>query len=348
MIIDAHSHVSAPPELYAYKSQLLAGRGYHGKGNPGISDERMEQGLQRHLKAKKEVGTDYDFISPRPFQLMHSEKPASVVHYWVETINDIIGRQCKTHPEVFRGVCGLPQVWGEPVKNCIPELERCVKELGFVGCLINPDPSEGQDNAIPPMGEEYWYPLYEKMVELDVPGLVHSAGCNNPRESYSAHFITEESVATLSLCSSKVFQVFPKLRIIVAHGGGSVPYQVGRWRAYRWGIGQEQPHTDHPFDEDLKKLYFDTVLYTPESLDLLFNLVGTDRCMFGTENPGSGSAKDPKTGKWLDDLKPTIEGIKSLTAQDKKNIFEDTARKVFPRFKETPKAAAAPAKAPAR
>jgi hypothetical protein len=62
-------------------------------------------------------------------------------------------------------------------------------------------------------------------------------------------------------------------------------------------------------------------------------IVGSDRCMFGTENPGTGSYRDSASGKMLDDLKPVIEGISSLKDQDKKNIFEDVAKKVFPRFK---------------
>ena len=71
-----------------------------------------------------------------------------------------------------------------------------------------------------------------------------------------------------------------------------------------------------------------------EGLDLLFRIVGTDRCMFGTENPGTGTYKDPQTGKMLDDLKPEIESISWMTDQDRKNVFEDVARKVFPRFND--------------
>ena len=58
--------------------------------------------------------------------------------------------------------------------------------------------------------------------------------------------------------------------------------------------------------------------------------------MFGTENPGTGTYRWPKTGKMLDDIEaPDIDSISWLTDQDQKNIFEDTAKKVFPRFKET-------------
>lgn len=331
MIIDSHAHVVAPPELYAYRSGLLASRGAHGKGNPGISDERLEASAQECLRTMDSVGTDVQFLSPRPFQGGHSEKPARIVQWWAEACHDVIARQVKAHPDRFAGICQLPQVAGEPVEIALPELERCVNELGFVGCLIDPDPSEGAWN-VPTMGDRYWYPLYEKMCELDVPGLIHSAGCKNERETYSEHFITEETIAVLSIAKSTVFQDFPSLKLIVSHGGGSVPYQIGRWRAARFNQMRTNPGRES-FDESLHRFYFDTVLYNKESLELLFKICGTDRCLFGTEKPGSGSAQDPATGKWLDDLRPVIESIDWLTAEDKRRIFEDNARRVFTRFK---------------
>jgi 4-oxalmesaconate hydratase len=334
MIIDMHGHVSAPPELYAYKALLLSSRGYHGKGSPGISDERMHAAAARHLDLLRNVGTDVQFISPRPFHLMHSEEPDSIVRWWVEANNDIIARNCRAYPDVFFGVCGLPQTPNaSSIPACIEELERCVREYGFVGCLINPDPTEGT-GLMPTLDDEFWYPLYAKMVELDVPGLIHSTSCRNFRESYSAHFITEESIAVLNLTKkeSRVFSDFPSLKIIVSHGGGSVPYQIGRWRAHRFREQESDPRLES-FDDSLRRLYYDTVLYNQESIDFLFRIVGTDRCMFGTENPGSGSSKDPRTGAWLDDLKPVIEGIDWLSAQDRSRVFEDNARAVYPRFK---------------
>src|SRR5207244_5639456 len=148
-------------------------------------------------------------------------------------------------------------------------------------------------------------------------------------DTYSNYFITTETRTIISMISSGTFDAFPNLKIIVAHGGGAVPYQVGRYRAF---FGRHFEATGG-FDVQLKKFYFDTVLYNPEALDLLFKIVGSDRCMFGTENPGTGTYKDPKSGKMLDDLKPVIEGIPSVNDQDKKNVFEDVAKKVFPRFK---------------
>lgn len=330
MIIDAHNHIVAGGELSAYQAGLVNGRGFHGKGRLPVNEESIKRARwqgHKHSEVLEQVGTDMAFISPRPYTMMHSEKPEKIVHWYCEAVNDTLALQVKVEPNRFRAIGGLPQCGGVNPKNTFEELERCVKKLGFVGIMINPDPGEG-DGQTPAMGEEYWYPLYEKMVELDVPGLVHPASCRNPRESFHGHFITEESIAILSLVHSRVFEDFPKLKLIICHGGGSVPYQVGRWRSQLRG-----PNDTENFDERLRKLYFDTALYNTESLELLFKVVGAERCLFGTERPGAGSKTDPRTGKWYDDVRPLIEGISWLTGNQKEQIFHKNAEQVFSRFK---------------
>jgi len=160
-------------------------------------------------------------------------------------------------------------------------------------------------------------------VELDIPAHIHSAGCRSERLTYSLHFINEESIAVVSLLNSTVFTDFPTLKILVSHGGGAIPYQVARFDASALRRGTER------FSERLRKLYFDTVLYSRDALELLFKTVGADRCLFGTERPGVGTVKDPKTGKWLDETRHIIEGFEWLSAAEKKMIFEDNVKKVF-------------------
>lgn len=330
MIIDVHAHVTAPQELYAYKAMILSHRGAHGRGKVNVTDELLKKTLEApvfggksHLGQLEEVGTDLQLISPRPYTMMHSEKPEKLVRWFIEETNNIIGRECELYPNVFRPVAGLPQNMGASLTGSIEELERCVKEMGFVGCLINPDPNEGQSPPPPGLGDEYWYPLYEKMVELDIPGLVHSAGCRSEREPYSLHFLNEENIAIVSLLSSKVFDDFPNLKLIISHGGGAIPYQIGRYRSMwlRRKLGR--------FDEYLRKLYFDTCLYSKEGLELLFKTVGTDRCLFGTERPGIGTSWDPVEERWLDDTKPLIDAIDFLADEDRTRIFEGNAKSIF-------------------
>jgi 4-oxalmesaconate hydratase len=329
MVIDAHAHVTAPDTLYVYKAGLLAHRGGHGRGAVDAKDQDIIDALNKpifggssHLQQLKEAGTDMQIISPRPYQMMHSEKPL-LVQWFTEETNNIIAQEVKLFPKVFRGVCGLPQSPGQPITKVLPYLERCVKEQGFVGCLLNTDPGECSGVETPALGDRYWYPLYEKLVELDIPAHIHSAGCRSERLTYSLHFINEESIAVVSLLNSTVLSDFPTLKIMVSHGGGAIPYQVARFDAGSLRRGTER------FSDKLRKLYFDTVLYSAGALELLFKTVGADRCLFGTERPGIGTVKDPKTGKWLDETRHIIEGFEWLSAAEKKMIFEDNARKVF-------------------
>jgi len=332
MIIDCHAHIVAPETLYAYKGNLIANAGATGYNPPKISDEAVLKATQSNVEIQKKVGTDVQFISPRPFQMMHSQRPAKIVQYFTWATNDLIARSVAAAPDRFRGVGSMPQAPGTEPKDWLKEIDRCINDLGFIGILLNPDPSEGW-NTTPPLGDPYWYPIYEKMCELDIPALVHSSSCCNERESYSGHFITEESIAILSLLSSRVFLDFPQLKLIVGHGGGSVPYQYGRWEAERllpaYSGNQELKES---FRDSMRRLYYDTCLHYKPSLELLFHLVGPDRCLFGTENPGSGSALNKAIGRNWDDIKSTIDEIEFLSTGDRTAILGENAKKLFPRL----------------
>ena len=329
LIIDCHGHVSAPAELWVYKSMLLSHRGEHGRAFPELSDEeilshtnRKEMAPCGHLDMLDRVGTDYQLLSPRPFQMMHSEKPAKLVHWFTEETNNIIARQSQLMPDRFAPVAGLPQIAGEPVEVVLPELERCVSRLGFKGCLLNPDPFENSGVEPPAMGDRYWYPLYEKLCELDVPAHIHSAGSRSARAPYTLNFLLEETMAVYGLLESNVFKDFPNLKIVVSHGGGAIPYHIGRFRSSAARRGFE-------FLDTMRHLYYDTVLYSEEALRLLIKTVGADRCLFGAECPGVGSAVNPDTGRTFDDIRPHSESFDWLSQDEKSAIFEGNARALF-------------------
>ncbi|SDH25246.1 4-oxalmesaconate hydratase [Alteribacillus persepolensis] len=323
MIIDIHGHTVAPPEVYQFQGRLLGSRGNPFDKFPELNDEAINNQLLKHIELLNKVGTDMQFISPRPYLAMHSIKPERVSHLWTEFVNNVIARQVELQPGYFRGVAGLPQHPGADIRDCIPELKRCVEELGFVGVQLNPDPMEGGAPDPPGLGDEYWYPLYEEIEKLDVPILIHSASCCSPRESYTLHFINEESIAIMSLLESDVFEHFPNLKFVVSHTGGAIPFHMGRFRA--WRLRSNKPD----FDESVKQLYFDTVNYSKEALELAFKVIGSDNLLFGTENPGTGSVMNPETGHTFDDLKPVIESIEFLTEEDKMKVFEGNAKKLY-------------------
>lgn len=328
MIIDCHGHVSPPAELWVYKANLLSHLGAHGRRMPEVSDaeilaaaNRKEMGPAGHLDMMDRVGTDLQLLSPRPFQMMHSARPGKLVHWFTEETNNIIARSCQLMPERFVPVAGLPQVAGDPIEVVLPELQRCAK-LGFRGVLLNPDPYENTGTEAPALGDRYWYPLYEALCALDLPMHIHATGSHSERTPYTLHFINEETIAVYGLVMSDVFKDFPTLKVVVSHGGGSIPYQIDRFQssAGRRGID---------FLDGMRHLYYDTVLYSEESLRLLIKTVGADRCLFGSECPGVGSTVDPATGRTRDDIRPLIDGFDWLGAADKQAIFEGNARHVF-------------------
>jgi len=134
-----------------------------------------------------------------------------------------------------------------------------------------------------------------------------------------------------------VMDRFPDLKIIVAHGGGSVPYQVGRWRAERGsfpnfgkgGIEGKLNTSERSFDDDLQRFHFDTCLHAPLAVEYLIKTVTPDCVCFGTERLGSGSPINPSTGRSYDDIKPDIEAMDFLSATDRTKIFEGNARRLF-------------------
>src|SRR5439155_4711552 len=106
----------------------------------------------------------------------------------------------------------------------------------------------------------------------------------------------------------RVFDDFGALKIVVAHGGGAIPYHIGRFMAARYpsrrNLDRASASEANYFENVAKKLHYDTCLYTAEALELLFKVMGANCCMFGTESPGAGSSVNPHTGRAMDDLKP--------------------------------------------
>ena len=121
-----------------------------------------------------------------------------------------------------------------------------------------------------------------------MPAHIHGTTSHSERTPYTLHFINEETIAVYGLVNSNVFRDFPSLKIVVSHGGGAIPYQFGRFQS-----GSMRKPPGERFSDGLKKLYFDTVLYTESAMKLLVEVMGSDNLVFGAECPGVGSAINP-------------------------------------------------------
>jgi 4-oxalmesaconate hydratase len=333
MIIDCHGHyTTAPKALLLYRDAQIAGlknpATTQTKGVVAITDDEIRESLETaQLKFQRERGTDVTIFSPRASGMAHHVGDATTSLYWSQHCNDLIARVCALYPQNFVAVCQLPQSPGVAPENCIGELERCVNELGFIGCNLNPDPSGGHWTA-PPLTDRWWYPLYEKMVELDVPAMVHvSSSCNPNFHATGAHYLNADTTAFMQFLAADLFKDFPTLRFIIPHGGGAVPYHWGRYR----GLAQDMKRP--PLGDLIRhNVFFDTCVYHLAGIELLLKIVPADNILFGSEMVGAVRGIDPETGHYFDDTKRYIDQIASIGAADKRKIFEGNARRVYPRI----------------
>ncbi len=337
LIIDCHGHyTTAPGPHQDFRQQQLAHFADPSQPAPKlarISDDQIRESIEANqLKLLRERGADMTIFSPRASAMAHHEGDAGVSEAWTIACNDLIQRVVELYPETFIGVCQLPQSPGTSLESSIRELDRCVSQLGFVGCNLNPDPSGGHWTS-KPLTDSYWYPLFEKMVELDVPAMIHVSGsCNDNFHATGAHYINADTTAFMQFLQGNLFRDFPELRFIIPHGGGAVPYHWGRYRGLA-DMLKQPPLVEHV----MKNVYFDTCVYHQPGIDLLFEVIDIDNILFGSEMVGAVRGIDPETGYYFDDTKRYLDAL-PLSAEDRYKVFEGNARRVYPRLDASLKA----------
>ncbi len=329
MIIDCHGHYTTAPAAHndwrdAQKAAFKSGQ--PAPAYPKISDDEIRESLeQNQLRLLRERGADMTIFSPRASAMAHHVGDEVVSIAWSQANNDLIQRCAELYPDIFAPVCMLPQNPKADLTGSIAELERCVG-MGFIGCNLNPDPGGGHFTA-PPLTDRFWYPFYEKMVELDVPAMIHVSGsCNPGLHATGAFYIAADTIAFMQLIEGDLFADFPTLRFIIPHGGGAVPYHWGRYRGLADML--KKPSLD---GHVMKNVFFDTCVYHQPGIDLLARVIDVDNILFGSEMVGAVRGIDPETGQYFDDTKRYIDAL-DVPAENKRKIFEGNARRVFPRL----------------
>jgi 4-oxalmesaconate hydratase len=330
LVIDCHGHyTTAPAPHNAWREAQKAAFSSDGQAlpYPAISDDEIRETLEdNQIRLIRERGADITIFSPRASAMAHHVGDEAVSTAWARANNDLIKRCVDLYPETFAGVCMLPQSPRADMRGSIEELERCVTELGFVGCNLNPDPGGGHFTA-PPLTDRYWYPFYEKMVELDVPAMIHVSGsCNPGLHATGAFYIAADTIAFMQLIQGDLFSDFPSLKFIIPHGGGAVPYHWGRYRGLADML--KQPSLDGHL---MNNVFFDTCVYHQPGIDLLAEVIETKNILFGSEMIGAVRGIDPETGHYFDDTKRYIDAL-PITDEQRHAIFEGNARRVFPRL----------------
>ena len=270
MIIDIHGHyTTAPKALEAWRNQQIAGitdpSARPRASDLRISDDELRETIEANQLAQMRArGSDLTIFSPRASFMAHHIGDFAVSSAWAAICNELCFRVSRLFPDHFVPAAMLPQSPGVAPETCIPELETCVREYGAVAVNLNPDPSGGHWTS-PPLTDRHWYPIYEKLVEHDLPAMIHvSTSCNPCFHTTGAHYINADTTAFMQLIQGDLFRDFPTLRFVIPHGGGAAPYHWGRYR----GLAQE---LKKPLLKDhlLNNVFFDTCVYHQPGIDLL-------------------------------------------------------------------------------
>ncbi len=333
MIIDCHGHyTTAPKALENWRNRQIAGiadaSAMPKASELKIGDDELRESIEANqLKLMKQRGSDLTIFSPRASFMAHHIGDFQVSSTWAAICNELCYRVTRLFPQHFIPAAMLPQSPGVAPETCIPELVKCVEQYGNVAINLNPDPSGGHWTS-PALTDRHWYPIYEKMVEYDIPAMVHvSTSCNACFHTTGAHYINADTTAVMQLIQGDLFKDFPTLRFIVPHGGGAAPYHWGRYR----GLAQElkKPLLSEHL---LKNVFFDTCVYHQPGIDLLTKVIPVANVLFASEMIGAVRGIDPETGFNYDDTKRYIEASTQLTLDEKRQIYEGNARRVYPRL----------------
>jgi 4-oxalmesaconate hydratase len=331
MIIDIHGHyTTTPPQHQRFRDGQLARLADPSLPPPAaaaISDDEIRESIEENqLRVLRERGGDLLLFSPKASGMEHHVADPATAVAWARASNELIHRVVELFPDEFVGVCQLPQTTDGNIEAAVAELRRCVDDLGFVGCNLNPDPSGGAWSG-PPMTDESWYPLYEAMVDLDVPAMIHvSSSCNPNFHTLGAHYLNADTSVFMQLLQGDLFGRFPTLRFVIPHGGGAVPYHWGRYHGLATRM-ERPPLADHL----LGNVFFDTCVYHQAGIDLLHRVIGTENLLFASEMLGAVRGTNPETGSGWDDTKRYVERLE-LSDGDRHQLFEGNARRVYPRL----------------
>lgn len=332
MIIDCHGHFTTVPKHFREwrSAQVAAADDVTNAplvADAHVSDDQIREGIEGgQLRLQQERGSDLTLFSPIAGLMSHHLGNERTSLEWASVSNDLVYRVTEMYPDNFVPVAMLPQSPGAPPKNSIPELRRVVEELGFVGVNVNPDPTGGYWTG-KPFTDKEWYPLFEAMCDLDVPGMVHvAASCNPNFHGTGAHYLNADTSVFMQILQSDLFKDFPTLRLVIPHGGGAVPYHWGRYR------GMSLEMMDRPLEGLLDNIYFDTCVYHHPGVELLTKVVPTSNVLFGSEMIGAVRGTDPNTGHYFDDTKRYVDACEALSDDDRFAIYEGNARKVYPRL----------------
>ena len=294
--------------------------GYHASGafetGPlGAYDSYLME-LDERLAVMDETGVDIQAVSPSPFHY-HYWAEADLARALVQKVNDRVAEFQAQKPDRLVAMCTVPLQHPE---LAVTELERCYREHGMRGVEISTN-VEGAELTRARLDK-----FFTRVEELDMLIFLHPLGTSEGSRMRDHYFTNlmghplESALAVGHLVFDGYLEQYPGLKICVAHGGGYIPSYWGRFdHPYptRADVHGSLPHPPSPY---VKKLYFDTVIFSEMQLRHLIEAWGADHILMGTDYPYDMSEPDP-VGQ--------IDSVERLSTPDKALVWGGNAQRLL-------------------
>jgi len=287
-IVDFHNHYYPPEYVTALERAESAVKvTYDADGNPCVhypGDYNILVPGHRDIEFRQRVLDEHGvatqvltFTTPG----VHVEAPGVAVAM-ARQINDAFARVVAERRGRFTALATLPL--NDPAAS-VAELERAMTDLGLPGAMVFSNVNHVA------LADERFHPLWKKADDLGAVIYIHPtdpAGVEAMLDYWLmplVGFLMDTTLAASTLVFSGVVQRHPRIRWVLTHMGGAIPYLAERLdRGYR-AFAECRRHINRPPSEYLRRFYFDTVNFNPDAVRLAIAFAGADRILAGSDYP---------------------------------------------------------------
>jgi aminocarboxymuconate-semialdehyde decarboxylase len=298
-MIDFHSHVipesiiaamRRDPERYATRIEEADAKRYLVRGKLRLELLAEFSVAEAKLEAMDRKGIEISVISPGP-QVFFYGLPENQGIEAARLVNDGIAAMVAKNPARLRGMATLPMQHPEAA---VAEMERVAREYGFKGIELATAAPAGE------LADPRYRPILRRAQDLKMTIFAHpnTIGSGGRLDCYYLTNLIgnplETTIMVANLMFSGALDELPRLKMLLAHGGGFAPYQVGRFVHGHKVRPETRAHTASSAKDMLKRFYFDTITHDPQALRYLVELVGAERIVLGTDSPFDMGDETPR------------------------------------------------------
>jgi aminocarboxymuconate-semialdehyde decarboxylase len=237
--------------------------------------------LDRRFQDMTASKVDMQVLSVCPQTFLYAQPPALAAAF-ARIQNEQLAKLVKAHPGRFQAIATVPM---QAPRQAADELRHAMSALGLRGVQI------GSNIAGKNLDDPELEPVWATAAELGAFILIHPinvAGVDRLKSYYLNNLIgnpLDTTIAAACLVFSGVLERYPALKICLAHGGGFVPYQAGRF-LHGWHVRAEpKVKLPKPPTDSLQRFYFDTIVHSKDVLEFLVRNAGADRVLLGSDYP---------------------------------------------------------------